>query len=276
MLKGRTCLVTGASRGIGLAIGIAAARQGANLEGTIYTAAERIEQAGGQALPVQCDIRNEDDIQAAVKACVERFGGLDILVNNASAIGLSKTDTVETKRFDLMHAINARGTFLMCKHALPHLKSSSSSHILNLAPPPVLRPDWFGAHLAYTMAKYSMSLITLGLSHECRAFGIGVNALWPVTLIGTAAVQNVLGGESAVLKARKPDILADAAVRIFAKDGKTGHFVIDEIFLRQEGVTDFDQYAMVKGNRNFETDLFVDDSVLREVNDLRLAAGWHV
>lgn len=267
----RTALITGGSRGIGKAIALKLAAAGYNvaiaakttqahpkLEGTIYTAAQEIEAAGGKALALQCDIRFEDQIEAAVSQTVATFGGLDILVNNASAIHLSPTTDTEAKRFDLMHGINVRGTFLVCKHAIPYLKQGINPHILNLSPPLNLDPKWFGAHLAYTLSKYGMSMVVMGLAEELRPFGIAANALWPRTTIATAAVQNLLGGDFLIQRSRTPDIVADAAYAILRRPSAecTGNFFIDEEVLQQEGITDFSRYA-VNGEHELMQDIFV-------------------
>jgi citronellol/citronellal dehydrogenase len=259
-LKGKTLFISGASRGIGLAIAVRAARDGANiaiaaktaephpkLPGTIYTAAEEIEKAGGKALPLVCDIRSEEQVQAAVAKTVETFGGIDICVNNASAIHLTGTLETPMKRYDLMHQINARGTFLCSQVCLPHLLKSSNPHILNLSPPLSMKEKWFAPHVAYTMAKYGMSLCVLGMAGEFRG-KVSVNALWPRTVIATAAVQNLLGGDATIKASRKPEIMADAAHAIFLKGRETtGQFFVDEDVLRAEGVTDFEPYAMTPG-----------------------------
>lgn len=257
-LKDKTIFMSGGSRGIGLAIALRAAKDGANvaiaaktaeahptLPGTIYTAAEEIEAAGGKALPVVCDIRDEAMVQAAVDAAIEKFGGIDICVNNASAISMTGTEATSMKRYDLMNQVNARGTFLMSKLCLPHLKKSDHAHILNLSPPLDMSPKWFKNHTAYTMAKYGMSMCTLGMAEEFKPLGIAVNSLWPLTAIDTAAVRNVLGGDQMAEMSRTTDILSDAAHIILTKDPKefTGQFVIDEELLRAEGETDFAKYA---------------------------------
>ncbi len=271
-LKGKSLFITGASRGIGLAIALKAARDGAQiaiaakttepnpkLPGTIFSAAEAIEKAGGKALPIPCDIRFEDQVQQAVAGAVEKFGGIDICVNNASAISLSGMAETEMKRFDLMHEINVRGTFLVSKTCLPHLLKSPNPHVLMLAPPLDLSPTWFAPHTAYTMAKYGMSMVALGMAAEFSG-RIGVNALWPRTTIATAAV-NYLGGDQMMRRSRKPDILADAAYAVFQKDAKSfsGHFLIDDNFLAGEGVTDFDAYR-VDPSEPLLQDLFVPGS----------------
>jgi len=269
-LKGRTLFITGGSRGIGLAIAMRAARDGANvviaaktaephptLPGTIHTAASEIERGGGQALAVQCDIRNEDEVRAAVDAAVERFGGIDVLVNNASAISLTPALETTMKRFDLMHGVNARGTFLCSQAVLPHLRRSENPHILTLAPPLNMNPRWFAGHLAYTMAKYGMSMCVLGMAEEFRKDGIAVNALWPRTIIHTAAL-NLLPGVD-VRRCRTPEIVADAVHAVLVRPARhtTGHFFIDEEVLAEEGVTDFDRYAVEPG-KTLLTDLFLD------------------
>jgi citronellol/citronellal dehydrogenase len=258
-LRNKTLFITGASRGIGKAIALRAARDGANvviaakttephpkLEGTIYTAAEEIVAAGGKALPCVVDIRHEDQVQAAVALAVATFGGIDILVNNASAISLTGTLETPMKRYDLMHHVNTRGTFLCSQAALPHLLKAENPHVLNLSPPLNMEARWFGPHVAYTMAKFGMSLCVLGMAEEFRPRGVAFNALWPRTTIATAAVQNLLGGDEMVRHSRTPEIMADAAYAIFAKPAKecTGNFFVDEDLLRAEGVTDFTRYAV--------------------------------
>jgi citronellol/citronellal dehydrogenase len=245
-LAGKTMFISGASRGIGLAIALRAAQDGANvclvaktaephpkLEGTIYTAAEQIEQAGGQALPIVGDVRDEDSVFGAVAQCVERFGGIDLCVNNASAINLAGTEQLEMKRYDLMQAINTRGTFLVSKACIPRLKEAENPHVLTLSPPLNLEPKWFGANLGYAIAKYGMSMCTLGMAEEFREAGIAFNSLWPRTIIATAAVQNLLGGDEAMARSRKPEIMADAAYAIFTRPARecTGNFFIDEDLL---------------------------------------------
>lgn len=264
--------ITGASRGIGKAIALRLAREGARivvaaksteenpkLGGTIFSAAEEIIAAGGQALPIVCDIRDEQQIQAAVDAAVDAFGGIDILVNNASAISLTPTEQTEAKRYDLMHDINARGTFFVSKACIPHLKKGNNPHILTLSPPIKMNMKWFANHLAYTMSKYNMSMIALGLAAELKKYGIAANALWPQTTIATAAVQNLLGGEALMRMSRKPEIVADAAAIVLSKDAKTysGQTLIDEDVLRQEGIVNFDAYAVEPGGQLYP-DLFID------------------
>ena len=256
-LAGKTMFISGASRGIGLAIAARAARDGANvclvaktaephpkLEGTIYTAAEEIEQAGGQALPIVGDIRDEDSVAGAVAQCVERFGGIDICVNNASAINLAGTLDLPMKRYDLMQDINTRGTFLVTKACLPHLKEASNPHVLTLSPPLNMDPKWFASHVAYTIAKYGMSMCTLGMAEEFRGDGVAVNSLWPRTIIATAAVQNLLGGDAAMARSRRPEIMGDAAYAIFCRPSRecTGNFFIDDEVLAEAGVTDLSGY----------------------------------
>lgn len=272
VLKGATAFITGGSRGIGKAIALRLAREGANiviaakttephpkLEGTIYSAAEEIEKLGVPVLPLQLDIRHEANITAAVQLAEKKFGGIDILVNNASAINLVPTGQTEPKRFDLMHGINVRGTFFMSQACIPYLKKSLNPHILNLSPPINLAPKWLAQHLAYTMSKYGMSMIVLGLAEELRQHKIGVNALWPRTTIATAAVQNLLGGDFIIRKSRKPEIVADAAFAILRRPSAscTGNFFFDEDVLKEEGVTDFTHYA-VDPQQTLMTDIFID------------------
>ncbi|BBK42319.1 short chain dehydrogenase [Allostella vacuolata] len=271
-LAGRTLFITGASRGIGLAIALRAARDGANvaiaaktvdphpkLEGTIHSAAAAIEAAGGRALAVACDIRDEDQVRAAVAATVERFGGIDVLVNNASAISLTGTADTPMRRFDLMQQVNTRGTFLCAQACLPALRRSANPHVLTLSPPINLDPRWFKDHVAYTIAKYGMSMCVLGMAEEFRADGIAVNALWPRTGIATAAIRNLLGGADAVARCRTPDIMADAAHWILTRParGTTGTFFIDDEVMRLAGVTDLDRYAVVPGTKDFMPDFFL-------------------
>jgi citronellol/citronellal dehydrogenase len=270
-LAGKTLFITGASRGIGLAIALRAARDGANiaiaaktaqpnpkLPGTIATAAEEIEQAGGRALPLACDIRFEDQVAAAVQACVARFGGVDICVNNASAISLAGTEAIEMKRYDLMQQVNARGTFLVSKACIPHLKKAANPHVVMLSPPLDMRPKWFASHLAYTTAKYGMSLCVLGMAEEFKG-EIAFNALWPRTAIATAAMRNVLTGEEGIAHCRKPEIVADAAWHLFHKPQSfSGNFLIDDTFLADNGVMDFDPYR-VDPSKDLLQDFFIPD-----------------
>ncbi len=259
MLKDKTLFITGSSRGIGKAIALRAARDGANivivaktrephprLPGTIYSAAEEIAQAGGRALPLAVDIRDEGAVKHAVAQTVERFGGIDILVNNASAINLSGTHEISLKRFDLMYQVNTRGTFACVQACLPHLKEAANPHVLMLSPPLNMQARWFGPHVAYTMAKYGMSMCVLGMAEEFRSAGIAFNALWPRTAIATAAVRNLLGGQEAVARSRKPAIVADAAYAILSRESRanTGQFFIDEDVLRATGVTDLSGYQV--------------------------------
>ncbi len=268
-LRGKTLFITGASRGIGLAIALRAARDGANiviaaktatphpkLPGTIYTAAEEIRAAGGRALPVAVDIREEEQVRAAVEAAAAEFGGIDILVNNASAISLTPTAETPMKRFDLMMGINTRGTFLCTQQCLPHLRRAANPQVLMISPPLDLSPRWFGPHVAYSIAKYGMSLCVLGMAEEFRPWGIGVNALWPRTIIATAALQVIPGAP--VERARKPEIMADAAWQVLTGEGRarTGEFLLDETVLREAGMTDFTSYA-VDPEQELVTDLFV-------------------
>ena len=258
-LKGKTLFMSGGSRGIGLAIALRAAQDGANviiaaktaephpkLAGTIYTAAAEIEDAGGQALPVICDIRSEEQVEAAVAAGVEKFGGIDICVNNASAISLVPTTKTSMSRFDLMHQINTRGTFLVSKTCIPHLLEAENPHILNLSPPLNMDEKWFAPHVAYTMAKFGMSMCVLGMAGEFRDQGVAVNALWPRTGIATAAIENILGGEQMIKHCRKPEIMADAAHVILTRLSRefSGNFCIDDEVLESIGVSDLSQYAL--------------------------------
>jgi citronellol/citronellal dehydrogenase len=262
-LRGKTLFITGASRGIGEAIGLRAAKDGANvviaaktdtphpkLPGTAHTAAEAMKKAGGDALVCITDIRFEDQVQAAVEKAVATFGGIDILVNNASAIQLTGTLETPMKRWDLMHQINARGTFACSQACIPHLKKAKNPHILNISPPLNMEARWFSGHVAYTMAKYGMSMCVLGMAEELREDGIAVNALWPRTVIATAAVKNLLGGEDTVNQGRTVEIMADAAHEILTRPSRecTGNFFIDEDLLRSAGVTDFDKYAVSPGS----------------------------
>jgi citronellol/citronellal dehydrogenase len=272
-LKGKTLFITGGSRGIGLAIALKAAADGANvaiaaktvephpkLEGTIHTAAAEIERAGGRALPLAVDVRDEAAVKAALDETAARFGGIDIVINNASAIQLTPVSQTDMRRFDLMHQINTRGTFMVSKYALPFLEKSSSPHILMLSPPLDMAEKWFAPHTAYTMAKFGMSLVVLGLAGELRG-RVAVNALWPRTTIATAAIKNLLGGETMMRQSRKPEIIADAAWRIFQKPKNfTGNFLIDDTFLAGEGVTDFDRYR-VDPSQPLQVDFFVPDTM---------------
>jgi citronellol/citronellal dehydrogenase len=273
-LQGKTLFITGASRGIGLAVATRAARDGANiviiaktsdpnpkLPGTIYSAAKEIEAAGGQALPLAVDIRDDDAVFAAVAKAVETFGGIDILVNNASAISLTNTEATPMKRFDLMNGINARGTYLCTAACLPELKKSAQAgrnpQVLTMSPPLSMKPHWFQAHTAYTMAKYGMSMCTLGHAGEFKKFGIGVNSLWPRTAIATAAMQMIPGVDVALC--RTPDIMADAAYLILTgPSSDTGNFFIDDSVLAAHGVTDLDKYSVTPGTTNFLPDFFLD------------------
>ena len=261
-LKGKTLFITGASRGIGLAIAKRAARDGANiaiaaktaaphpkLEGTIHTAAAEIEKAGGRALPLMCDIRADDQVEAAVAKTVATFGGIDIVVNNASAISLTPTEATDLKRFDLMFGINTRGTFLVTKTCLPHLTKAKNPHVLMLSPPLDMKPQWFAGHVAYSIAKYGMSLCVLGFAEEFKTIGVAVNALWPRTSIATAAIANILGGGKLMRMSRTPEIMADAAHLALTQPAKTftGNFLIDDTFMHAVGhVTDFEPYRVDK------------------------------
>ena len=271
-IAGKTLFISGGSRGIGLAIALRAARDGANvaliaktaephpkLEGTVYSAAAQIEAAGGRALPVVGDIRDEDQVAGAVAQAVERFGGIDVCINNASAINLSGTEALEIKRYDLMQSINTRGTFVVSQACIPHLKQSANPHILTLSPPVSLEPRWLGPHVGYTIAKYGMTLCALGFAAEFAQDGIASNALWPRTLIATAAVQNLLGGDEAIGRARKPELYADAAYAVINRPSRdcTGNTFLCEDVLAAEGVTDFGRYAYQPGAEP-QGDLFVD------------------
>ena len=274
-LQNKTLFITGASRGIGKEIALKAARDGANiviaakttephpkLTGTIYSAAEEVEAAGGKALPLVVDVREENTVADAMEKAVETFGGIDILINNASAINLSNTQAVEMKRFDLMHQINFRGTFLCSKLAVPHLKNAENPHVLNLAPPLSTNPRWFAPHLAYSMAKFGMSFCVLGMAEEYRNDKIAFNALWPRTAIATAAVQNHLGGDTTVKLSRLPTIMADAAYEIFSRPSAecTGNFFIDDEVLASAGVTDLRDYQVDKSLEPHQLipDFFID------------------
>ena len=270
-LAGKVIVMSGGSRGIGLAIALRAARDGAKvaiiakteephpkLEGTIHTAAAAIRAAGGEALPIAGDVRDDERVQAAVAQVVEHFGGIDICVNNASAIDLSTVDSIAMKRYDLMQDINTRGTFLLTKACLPQLKKAVNPHVLTLSPPLNLNPAWFGRSLAYAIAKYGMSLCTLGFAEEFREYGIAANSLWPRTTIATAAVRNLLGGEEAMRRSRDPRIVADAAHAILTRPSRhcTGRFFIDEEVLAEEGITDLSVYGGMEGE--LQTDIFLD------------------
>lgn len=272
-LAGKTLFITGASRGIGLAIALRAARDGANiaiaaktekphpkLPGTIYTAADEIKRAGGKALPLALDVRDESMVKAALAQTMDRFGGIDIVINNASAIALTPVRDTDMKRFDLMHQINARGTFVVSKWAIGYLEQAANPHILMISPPLDMKEKWFAPHTAYSMAKFGMSLVVFGLAGELRSKGIAVNALWPRTVIATAALQNLLGGDAMIQRARKPEIVADAAYAIFAKPARefTGRFLIDDSFLAENGVRDFDRYR-VNPKEALAPDFFVPD-----------------
>jgi len=274
-LKGKTLFITGASRGIGLAIGLRAARDGANvviaaktaephpkLPGTIYTAAEDIERTGGKALPLVVDVRDELTVKEAIDKAAAHFGGIDIVVNNASAISLTPSVATDMKRYDLMQQINTRGTFVVSKWAIPHLQKAANPHILMISPPLDMKEKWFAPHTAYTIAKFGMSLVVLGLAGELRAKGIAANALWPRTVIATAAVQNLLGGDALMRQSRKPDIMADAADAIFSRPARefTGRFLIDDTFLAENGVTDFDKYR-ADPTQKLAQDFFVPDDI---------------
>lgn len=269
--KGKTVFITGASRGIGKAMALKLAAEGANiivaaksvvenpkLGGTIFSAAEEIEAAGGKALAIACDIRDEEQVANAVQAAVTKFGGIDILINNASAISLTGTEATEMKRYDLIQDINVRGTFLVTKHCIPHLRQSSNPHILTLSPPIGLKPEWMGPHIAYTISKFNMSMLTLGWAAEFKDAGVAANALWPMTTIATAAVQNLLGGDYLIQRSRTPAILADAAHYILSQPARdcTGNLFVDEDVLAKAGITDFSQYAVTPGGK-LQRDLFV-------------------
>ena len=272
-LKGKTLFITGASRGIGLAIALRAARDGANvavaaktdtphpkLPGTIHSAAQEIEQAGGKALPLVVDVREEETVKQALDATAKEFGGIDIVVNNASAIQLTPVVQTDMRRFDLMHQINARGTFMVSKHAIPHLLKSDNPHILMLSPPLDMKEKWFASYTGYAMAKFGMSLVVLGLAGELRG-KVAVNALWPRTTIATSAIRNIVGGDALMRMSRTPEILSDAAYAIFNKPKTfTGNFLIDDTFLAGEGTTDFDKYRADPTQR-LQIDFFVPDDM---------------
>ena len=271
LFTGKTAFITGASRGIGEAIALRLARDGANiiivaksvtedprLGGTIYSVAKKVNEAGGKALAVQCDIRDEEQVIAAVQQAASVFGGIDILVNNASAISLSNTEETVMKRFDLIHDINVRGTFVVTKHCIPFLKKSTNGHILTLSPPIDMNPQWMEPYVAYTISKYNMSMMTLGWSLEFKKYGVAANSLWPVTTIATAAVQNLLGGDTLMNMSRKPEILADCAFHILQQQSKecTGNLFLDEDVLKAAGITDLEQYAVKPGGQ-LQKDLYV-------------------
>ena len=270
--QNKTIFITGASRGIGKAIALRLAKEGANivvaaksvtedprLGGTIYSAAEEIEAAGGKALAIQLDIRDEAATKAAAQQAFNHFGSLDALINNASAINLLPTEKTEPKRYDLMHSINVRGTFFLCQACIPYLKKGTNPHIINLSPPINMDPKWFAGHLAYTISKYNMSMIAYGLAAELKKDGVAANTLWPKTTIATAAVNNLLGGDMLMKMSRTPEILADCVYYILRRSSTecTGNFFIDEAVLAQEGITDLSQYAYVPGNTQFYPDLFI-------------------
>jgi citronellol/citronellal dehydrogenase len=274
-LNGKTLFITGASRGIGLAVALRAARDGANiaiaaktqaphpkLAGTIHTAAAEIEAAGGRALPLAVDVRDEEAVKDAIERTAAHFGGIDIVVNNASAIAITSVAATDMRRFDLMHQINTRGTFMVSKFAIPHLAKAQNPHILMMSPPLDMAEKWFSPHTAYTMAKFGMSMVVLGLAGELRSLGVGVNALWPRTTIATAAIKNLLGGDEIMRRSRRPEILAEAACRIFAKPARTfsGQFLIDDTFLAGEGVTDFEAYR-VDPAAPLAPDFFVPETI---------------
>jgi citronellol/citronellal dehydrogenase len=271
--KNKTIIITGSSRGIGKAIALKLASDGANiviaaksvtedsrLGGTIFETAEEVEKLGGKAMPIQCDIRDEQQIKHLINQTIATFGGIDILINNASAINLNSTENIEPKRYDLMQDINVRGTFFMCQNAIPHLRKSSNPHILNLSPPLNWKSKWLAHHLAYTISKYNMTMIAMGLAEELKKDKIAVNTLWPKTTIATAAIRNLPGGEELIKMSRTPEILADSAWYILQKPtfDCSGNNFIDEAVLAAEGITDLSKYAFIPGNNRFYPDLFVD------------------
>ena len=271
LFREKTVFITGASRGIGEAIALRLAREGANivvvaksvkedprLGGTIHTVAHKVNEAGGKGLAVQCDIRDEEQILAAVQQAISVFGGIDILVNNASALSLSNTEQTETKRFDLIHDINVRGTFLVTKHCVPFLRKAENPHILTLSPPVEMSPKWFAPHVGYTISKFSMSMMTIGWAEEFKKYNIAANSIWPVTTIATSAVRNILGGEMLVNRSRKPEILADCAFHILQRSSKecTGNLYLDEQLLKEAGITDLDRYAVNPGGP-LQQDLYI-------------------
>ena len=272
-LKGRTLFITGASRGIGREIALKAAKDGANiviaaktttehpkLGGTIYSVAKEIEEAGGQALPIQLDVRDQDAVAAAMKQAAEHFGGIDILINNAGAINLSGVETLDPNRFDLMYQVNTRAVMVCSQAALPYLKKSDNAHILSLSPPLNLKESWFAVHSPYTITKYGMSMLTIGMNQEFSSYGISVNALWPRTIIATAAIEFSLGGRELFSRARTPAIMADAAYAILTSENRaiTGRLLIDEEILREKGETNFDRYRVEQSDDELMVDLFVD------------------
>jgi citronellol/citronellal dehydrogenase len=272
-LAGRTLVMSGGSRGIGLAIALRAARDGANvvllaktdkpdprLSGTVHTAIDAIEAAGGQGLAVVGDVRSVDDVDRAVKAAVDRFGGIDGCINNASALDLSPTRELQPRRFDLMHAVNVRGTFMLSRACIPYLEQSDNPHILTLSPPPILNPKWAAVHLGYTLSKYGMSLCTLGLAEELRDAGVAANSLWPRTTIATDAVRNLLGGDEAISRARRPEIVADAAHVILTQPAAqcTGNFFIDDEVLTGIGIYDLERYRVLPGGPPLTADIFIE------------------
>lgn len=289
-LQGKTIFMSGGSRGIGLAMAKKCAEDGANvaiaaktaephpkLEGTIYTAAKEIEAAGGKALPVVCDIRDEAAVDAAVAACVEKFGGIDICINNASAVSPTPVVNTPMKRYDLMNEVNARGTFMLSQKCHPHLKKGSNPHIVNIAPPLDMDKRWFKNHTAYTMAKYGMSMCTLGMAEEFRKDGIAVNSLWPMTSIDTAAVRNILGGDSMAKMSRTPAIMADAAYVLLNQEARefTGQFVIDEFILKDTGTTDFKQYNQPGYDGPLAADFFIPSEwVQRSASEVMEHPGY--
>jgi len=286
-LAGKTLFITGASRGIGLAIALRAARDGAaiaiaaktaqphpKLEGTIYTAAAAIEAAGGKALPLGVDVRDDNAVRQALERTAQTFGSIDIVVNNASAIQLTGVADTDMRRFDLMHQINARGSFLVAKYALPYLERAANPHILMISPPLDMKEKWFAPHTAYSMAKFGMSLVVLGLAGELRDKGIAVNALWPRTAIATAAIKNLLGGEERMRRSRKPEIMADAAYEIFTMPSRalTGRFLIDDTFLAERGVKDFEHYR-VDPSQTLSRDFFLPDDIAPPPHVVTVAEG---
>ena len=289
-LQGKTIFMSGGSRGIGLAIAKKCAEDGANvaiaaktaephpkLEGTIYSAAKEIEAAGGQALPLVCDIRDEGAVDKAVAACVDKFGGIDICINNASAVSPTPVTATPMKRYDLMNEVNARGTFMLSQKCHPHLKKGNNPHIVNIAPPLDMDKRWFRNHTAYTMAKYGMSMCTLGMAEEFRKDGIAVNSLWPMTSIDTAAVRNILGGDSMAKMSRIPQIMADAAYVLVNQDAKdyTGQFVIDEFILASRGETDFKQYNQPGYDGPLAADFFIpSDWVAKSASNVMEHPGY--